>query len=594
MAGLIPRAFIDDLVARVDLVNLVDSHVRLKKAGKNYMACCPFHNEKTPSFTVNREKQFYHCFGCGAHGNAIDFLMNYERLEFVDAIEELASQHGLEVPREQSGNPAHNSGPDRQLRKEGHALLEAIAQFYQSQLRHHGDSQQVISYLKQRGLDGNTAKRWELGYAPPEWDALLTQFGQSEQQRQQLVQLGMLTRSDGGKLYDRFRGRLMFPIRDKRGKVCGFGGRVLAADNGPKYLNSPETPLFHKGLELYGLHQLKQNNPQVEQVIVVEGYMDVVALSQAGVNNAVAALGTATTRDQLQLLSRLSDTIIFCYDGDNAGREAAWRALENAMPILRDGLQLRFAFLPDGEDPDSLVKRAGADAFHAELAQAQGLTEFFFAALWRQVDGSSPEGRTKLVQLAQPLLNQMPECAMRTLLREQLASRVGLSVQQLPKGGNERPQPAAPKRSKTRNTPIRTAITLLLQAPTLGQWPQILQLTQSGALRSLSLPGAELLQQLLNATGQQPLTTGSLLEQFRDSPHHQSLATLAAHPLPGEEPELAKVLIDTLEKLLTLYLVQRQEALLAQARQGALTESEKIELSALLSATEEAKRRSSR
>lgn len=593
MAGRIPREFIDDLVARVDLVNLIDSRVRLKKAGKNYSACCPFHNEKTPSFTVNREKQFYHCFGCGAHGNAIDFLMNYERLEFVDAIEELAGQHGLDVPREQGSGNDGNSGPDRQLRKEGHALLEAIAQFYQSQLRQHGDSPQVIAYLKQRGLDGNTAKRWELGYAPPEWDALLKQFGHSEQQRQQLVQLGMLTRNDSGKLYDRFRGRLMFPIRDKRGKVCGFGGRVLAADSGPKYLNSPETPLFHKGLELYGLHQLKQANPQIEQVIVVEGYMDVVALSQAGIHNAVAALGTATTRDQLQLLSRLTDTIIFCYDGDNAGREAAWRALENAMPILRDGLQLRFAFLPDGEDPDSLVKRAGAEAFHGELAKAQGLTEFFFAALWRQVDGSSPEGRTKLVQLAQPLLDQMPECAMRTLLREQLASRVGLSAQQLPRGGSER-KPTPAKRSSTRQSPVRTAITLLLQAPELGQLPQVAPLAESGALRSLNLPGAELLQQLLDLTGQQRLTTGSLLEQFRDSPHYQPLAKLAIAPLPGEAEELAKVLIDTLEKLLTFYLEQRQEMLLAKARQGALTDGEKIELSALLSATDEAKRRLAR
>ena len=318
-----------------------------------------------------------------------------------------------------------------------------------------------------------------------------------------------------------------------------------------------------------------------------------LSLLTIGIIFGLAALGTATTRDQLQLLSRLSDTIIFCYDGDNAGREAAWRALENAMPILRDGLQLRFAFLPDGEDPDSLVKTAGAEAFHAELAKAQGLTEFFFAALWRPVDGSSPEGRTKLVQLAQPLLDQMPECAMRTLLREQLASRVGLSAQQLPRGSGER-KPAPAKRSNGRQSPVRTAITLLVQAPELGQLPQVTPLAQSGALRSLNLPGAELLQQLLDLTGQQRLTTGSLLEQFRDGLHYKALAKLAVVPLPGEEEQLAQVLIDTLEKLLTFYLEQRQEVLLAKARQGALTDGEKIELSALLSATEDAKRRTVR
>lgn len=592
MAGRIPREFIDDLIARVDLVNLIDSRVRLKKAGKNYSACCPFHNEKTPSFTVSREKQFYHCFGCGAHGNALDFLMNYERLDFVDAIEELAGQMGLEVPREQSsGATAVTSSADRQLRKEGHHLMEAIARFYQAQLRQHPDHPSVIAYLKQRGLDGATAKKWELGYAPPEWDALLKVFGQSEEARQQLVQLGMLTRNDNGKLYDRFRGRLMFTIRDKRGKVCGFGGRVMATDSGPKYLNSPETPLFHKGLELYGLHQLKQAHPEPQQVIVVEGYMDVVALSQHGVDNAIASLGTSTTREQLQLLSRLTDTIIFCYDGDNAGRDAAWRALENAMPIMRDGLQLRFAFLPDGEDPDSLVKRGGAEAFHAELAKAQGLTDFFFGALWRQVDGTSAEGRTKLVQLAQPLLDQMPECAMRTLMRDQLASRVGLSPQQLPRvaSGNK---PVAPKSTgHKRLTPVRTAITLLIQAPQLARLPAVTALAATGAFRALQLAGAELLQQLLDHACQQPLTTGSLLEQFRDGPHHKPLATLAAQPLPGSDEELQQVLIDTLEKLLTFYLEQRQEALLAKARQGSLNDHEKAELSALL---EETKRRAAR
>ena len=354
MAGRIPQSFIDDLLVRTDIVELIDSRVRLKKAGKNYQACCPFHNEKSPSFTVSQEKQFYHCFGCGAHGNAIGFVMEYDGLEFPDAIEELASMQGMQVPREQSIGGSANSQPA--VSKDLFELMNQIARFYESNLK---SAPHAVEYLKGRGLTGEVVKRFNIGYAPSDWDQVRRRFGASRDHEQLLISGGMLiTRDNGPGSYDRFRDRIMFPIRDKRGRVIGFGGRVLG-DGTPKYLNSPETPIFHKGRELFGLYEVKQAHKDPRRILVVEGYMDVVALGQYDIDYAVAALGTATTSDHIHTLFRTTAEVVCCYDGDNAGREAAWRALDNALSHLQDGRELKFVFLPDGEDPDSLVRQIG-------------------------------------------------------------------------------------------------------------------------------------------------------------------------------------------------------------------------------------------
>ncbi|MEC9170308.1 MAG: DNA primase, partial [Pseudomonadota bacterium] len=394
MAGKIPRDFIDDLLSRTDVVEVVDSRVKLKKAGKNYQACCPFHNEKSPSFTVSQDKQFYHCFGCGAHGNAISFIMEFDRLEFVEAIEELARYHGLEVPREKGSRPAM-SEEKKQQQQDDYAVMEQVARFFQHQLRQNGNSKKAIDYLKNRGLSGDIVKQWEIGYAPDSWDALLNTFGNDPQRIKQLVDLKLVNKNDQGRTYDFFRDRIMFPIRDKRGRVVGFGGRVLD-DGGPKYLNSPETRIFHKGSELFGFYSARQKNRSLDTVVIVEGYMDVVARSQLDINIATSALGTATTPEHIQMLVRATSHIVCCYDGDRAGREAAWRALENALPALKDGVRISFLFLPDGEDPDTMVRQVGKDAFMEMLDDAMPLSRFFFENLLKTHNVGTPEGKIAL------------------------------------------------------------------------------------------------------------------------------------------------------------------------------------------------------
>ncbi|HBH63006.1 MAG TPA: DNA primase, partial [Erwinia persicina] len=390
MAGRIPRVFINDLLARTDIVDLIDARVKLKKQGKNYHACCPFHNEKTPSFTVNGEKQFYHCFGCGAHGNAIDFLMNYDRLEFVESIEELATLYGLEVPYESGSGP---SQLERHQRQSLYQLMTGLSEFYQQSLTQ-STASAARDYLSQRGLSDDVIKHFSIGFAPAGWDNALKRFGRNPDDRQSLIDAGMLVTNEQGRSYDRFRERVMFPIHDKRGRVIGFGGRVLG-DAMPKYLNSPETDIFHKGRQLYGLYEALKNYPEPTKLLVVEGYMDVVALAQFGVDYAVASLGTSTTAEHIQLLFRSTNTVICCYDGDRAGREAAWRALETALPYMNDGRQLRFMFLPDGEDPDTLVRKEGKDAFETRMEQAMPLSTFLFDTLMPQVDLRSPDGRAQ-------------------------------------------------------------------------------------------------------------------------------------------------------------------------------------------------------
>lgn len=370
MAGLIPRSFIDDILARTDIVELIHSRVKLKKAGRDYQACCPFHHEKTPSFTVSPKKQFYHCFGCHAHGNAISFLMEYDKLEFIDAVEELAAMHGLEIPYEKSPHFAGNSVKNKRTLYE---LMREIAQFYQQQLLKHIPPQH---YLQQRGLSPEIIQRFQIGFVPNTSNAVLRKFGANVELQQNLFDAGMLSRNELGDVYDRFRHRIMFPIRDRRGRYIAFGGRVLG-DEKPKYLNSPECTIYHKGNELYGLFEALQVNDSPEMLLVVEGYMDVVALAQFGVDYAVASLGTATTPEQIQVAFRATEQLVCCYDADRAGRDAAWRALENALPFLEDGRQLKFIFLPDGEDPDTFIRQYGKAAFEDYLKNAQSLSDFY-------------------------------------------------------------------------------------------------------------------------------------------------------------------------------------------------------------------------
>ncbi|HKJ77760.1 MAG TPA: DNA primase, partial [Gammaproteobacteria bacterium] len=359
MAGRIPQSFIDDLLSRVDIVEVIDARVPLKKAGRDYAACCPFHDEKTPSFTVSPTKQFFHCFGCGAHGTALGFLMEYDHMGFVEAVEELAAKQGLEIPYE-GGAPA--AGPGRDL-KPLYDLLGQADRYFRHQLRNHPAAAKAVDYLKGRGVSGEVAAAFGLGYAPPGWDGLLQALGRDDGALKRLVEVGLLIeREEDRRRYDRFRDRVIFPIRDPRGRTVGFGGRVLGDDK-PKYLNSPESEVFHKGRELYGLYEAQQAVRRPERLLVVEGYMDVVALAQHGIANAVATLGTAATADHLQRLFRVTGEVVFCFDGDEAGGKAAWRALENAMPQMRDGRQVRFMFLPQGEDPDSLVRAIGGEAF---------------------------------------------------------------------------------------------------------------------------------------------------------------------------------------------------------------------------------------
>jgi DNA primase len=576
MAGRIPQNFIDELLNRVDIVDVIDSRVSLKKAGREYQACCPFHNEKTPSFTVSPGKQFYHCFGCGAHGNAIGFLMDYENLAFPEAVEELARSVGMEVPHEvTAGSPAD------ERRLDHYSLLEKADRFYRGQLRQHAQATRAVDYLKARGLSGEIAQTFGLGYAPPGWDSLAKHLHDAAS-RKLAVELGLLVQKDDGGCYDRFRDRIMFPIRDRRGRCIGFGGRVLG-DEKPKYMNSPESPVFHKGRELYGLFEARKAGQKLERLLVVEGYMDVVALAQFGLSNAVATLGTATTPEHLESLYRTVSEVVFCFDGDAAGRRAAWRALENTLPVLRDGREARFLFLPEGEDPDTLVRRIGADAFQQEIVESVPLSRFFFESLCHQVDTGSVDGRARLVELARPLLKRLPDSVFRDLMLEQLSERSGLKLAQLQQRifGTPPPEQAAARTGQRRDlsrSPLRTAIRLLLEKPALGN-----TLDAPAGFEDLRLPGVALLTELLELTRRSPhLTAGGIIEHWRGRPEEQHLARLATTrldvPTDGYEPEFH----GAVQRLIEQRNSQKVEDLLAKERQSGLSSSEKTELKQLL------------
>jgi len=584
--SLIPRSFIDELIARASIVEVIGARIALKKAGHEYKACCPFHTEKTPSFWVSPEKQFYHCFGCGAHGTALSFLMEHDRLPFPEAVEELASSLGLTVPREQG------AGAPRRTSETLYELMGRVAQFYSQSLR--GD-ERARRYLERRGLNPEVIERFAIGYAPNSWHELLKRFGGTDEGRRRLVELGLVIEREaapGGqaeRLYDRFRDRIMFPIRDARGRVLAFGGRVI--DQGePKYLNSPETALFHKGRELYGLYEVRQSRATLAQLLVVEGYLDVVRLHQFGVPCAVATLGTATTPEHLKRIFQLVPSVVFAFDGDRAGRAAAWRALQNSLPEAVEGREIRFLFLPEGEDPDTLIAREGREAFENRLSrQALLLSEYLVRELGDRIPTRGADGRARVAQAARPLLQQVPEGIYRRLLAERLAQAFGF--QQTPAGmaellGVSIGQPlelGRPASALGRGSLVRQAIRLLLHFP---QAAARIPTERIEGLKEVEEPGAQLLRTLLLELQAEPAaTTGQVLERWRERADGVHLARLAAAEtlVPGA-PAAERELDQALERLVDQSGRRRLDRLLEKDRAAGaagLSREEKLEIQRL-------------
>jgi DNA primase len=580
----IPDAFIDDLLARTDIVEVVGTRVPLKRQGKEYAARCPFHDERSASFTVSPTKQFYHCFGCGAHGTAISFLINYDRLEFLDAVDELAKRVGMEVPRD---TRVRNEDSDS---RDLYTAVDAAAKFFQKQL---AASDKARAYVERRGIDAGIVERYAIGHAPDGYGGLRDALGTDARRMSLLERAGLFSKNDKGAIYDKFRDRLMFPIHDRRGRVIAFGGRVLDPEDSPKYLNSPETPLFHKGRELYGLWQAKQANPKLERLIVVEGYMDVVALAQYGVSQAVATLGTATTPDHAELLFRSAPDVYFCFDGDRAGRSAAWKALESVLPRMKDGRQAFFLFLPEGEDPDTIVRKEGSEGFAARLQQAVPLSEFFFNELGKDVNLGSLDGKARLAERCKPLLAQIPDGAFGDLMRQRLTelTGVGRADRSLQQANASRPQPAGAPAKAGKQSLVRGAITALLQQP-----PVALALAIPLRFSQLDQPGVALLTELILLVHQRPdITTGALLEHFQDREEAAPLIKLAtAHAVEttAATPLDARVLddadkrqqtfLDAVTRLEAQALQQRLAALNAKKVDEGLDDAEKAELRDLL------------
>ena len=564
MAGTIPREFIDQLLARVDIVDVIGARVPLKKAGRELTACCPFHTEKTPSFTVSPAKQFYHCFGCGQHGTAVGFLMAYDRMTFPEAVEELARQVGLEVPREAG---PERRGPDPQPLYD---TIEQAARYYQEQLHRHPTARQAVEYLKRRGLSRETATAFGLGYAPAGWDNLLQALGTDEAAVKRLDTAGLLLESDTGKRYDRFRERVMFPIRDGRGRVVGFGGRVLG-DAKPKYLNSPETPVFHKGRELYGLYEARRAPGAIERLIVVEGYMDVIALAQHGIGNAVATLGTATTGEHLDRLFKAAPEVTFCFDGDRAGREAAWKALNAALPHLREGREARFLFLPEGEDPDTLVRKEGAEAFAQRVHLAQPLSEFLYSRLAAGLDVTTLDGRARLASKAKPLLAQLPPGPFRELMQQRLTELTGVAAPRAPR----RPLPTAQRGTAVGTIPPdRRAIALLLRQPAV-----VRQSDLPTGWRDAPLPEVGLLGQLVDlATARPDIPPAALIDRWEDPAVRQHLNSVQALRLDLIENDVPEHFVGALRRLAELARRAEVERLLRKNDLSSLTDDEKTRL----------------
>jgi DNA primase len=572
MSNRIAESFIQDLVLRSDIVQLIDGYVPLKKAGRNFVACCPFHTEKTPSFSVNSQKQFYHCFGCGASGNVISFLMEYAHKNFIEAVEMLAARLGLSIPQgEYNAKQAKHSSL--------YDVLRAAMDFYRHELE---QDPKAMNYFQQRGIDAETAQRFALGAAADQWDRLYNHLINKKFSAESIAAVGLSVRSDSGREYDRFRGRVMFPIRDRRGRPLGFGGRSMDAEAQPKYLNSPETPVFHKGGELYGLYEAEQVTRSLEHLIIVEGYMDVIALSQHGIVNVVATLGTATTSEHMQRVFRLTSRIIFCFDGDNAGQKAAWRALEAALPVLSDGREVRFIFLPLEEDPDSLVRKQGKEAFNAYLDSAMPLSDFFFNQLSQNLSLETPDGRARLASLATPLLEKMPLGVFRTLMLDELAKKTRLSISSVQKIMPAKPELPSYRPAETaptaRKTPVRLGLTLLIQYPHLVQCIENKVIFKEVVVAGIELFAAVV--DYLQTHAKQ--TTASLLEHWRDQTEGRYLERLAVEELMTPETGVQAEFKGILLYLQKLAVEQTIEMLWQKASSVGLDDEEKSQLQLLI------------
>lgn len=565
--GLIPRPFIDELLSRTDIVEFIDSYVPLKKQGTSQVACCPFHNEKTPSFNVIEKKQFYHCFGCGTSGNAISFAMNYLSLSFPDAIETLATRLGMEVPRE-----GHTEQHQQSLGL--YQFLTRVSQFYQQTLRAAG--QPAIAYLKQRSVSGEIARLYQLGYAPLGWQTLESQF---KQNKSELIATGMLVAKEDGKSYDRYRQRIMFPIHDRHGRIIGFGGRAIEASQKPKYLNSPETPIFQKGRELYGLHQVLQQKDAIKNILIVEGYLDVIALAQYGIFNAVATLGTATSTYHIQLLSKYTTQLIFCFDGDAAGRQAAWRAVESSLPYLNTGLDASFIFLPEGQDPDSLVREEGKECFLQRLKNATPLSRFFIDTLMQGIDNNNLAGKSQLINAAKPYLLKISDGPYQQLLIDELSRLTRIEQHRIHQLMKEKTTEKTPEAGQQiTRSPVRIAIAILLQHPetlaacTTSLVSVILDAQKQRVLKTL-------MEQIVN---QPSINTAKLVESWRDSPLFEALSKLATWDHQVPENALAKEFVD-----IVLFLAKQNrentiQQLMKKTQNEGLTEIERHQLQDLL------------
>lgn len=573
MSGRIPREFIDDLLVRVDIVDLIDSHVPLKKAGTSYKARCPFHTEKSPSFSVNRQKQFYHCFGCGAGGNAISFLMTFSHLDFVEAIEDLAGFVGIDVPRE---------SVEYQGQKQDYSalyeILQQVAVFYVEQLRKHAQGSEVVEYLKQRGLSGEVARDFSLGYAPDQWDALASRFD-----NKLLLEAGMLGSKENGGVYDRFRGRLVFPIRDKRKRVVGFGGRVLD-DSLPKYLNSPETPVFSKGKELYGLYEALEKDSKPKRILIVEGYMDVLALAQFGVAYSVAALGTATSKMHLDLLFRFTSELVFCFDGDDAGRKAAWRAVREAFPCLRDGRQIRIMLLPQGQDPDSLIRSQGLLAFEGRLQSSQALSDYFFESVCKELNLATLEGKSQLLIQAKPYIEKIPAGFFREMMfarLKELSMSSVLDVLSKPAmlDGAVRESGRGGRKAKAKISPVRIVIALLLQNP------QLIEVVEQRELNweEVDCSGMDVLTEVLQAIEDiRPKNAAILMEYFRGKSSEKVIDILMNWDFFILEEGVEAEFSGALDRLVEQANEDVLNRLLTKEKAGGLDQNEKNQLRKLL------------
>lgn len=575
---MIPQEFIEEVLERTDIVEIIEPRVTLKKSGQNYTGLCPFHDEKSPSFSVSQDKQFYYCFGCQASGSALKFLMEFDRMDFVSSIEHLAQRVGLEVPRDQKSDPGAS-----QKRKSIYEVLDQSTSFFREQLKSHESRARAVDYLKGRGLSGEIARDFGVGYAPPGWDNLMSKLAISNADRQLLIDSGMLTeQAEEGKTYDRFRDRIMFPIRDLRGRTIAFGGRVLDDDAKPKYLNSPETDVFHKGRELYGLFEARKRVRKLNKLIVVEGYMDVVALAQHGVGYSVATLGTATSTDHIERMFRIVPQIVFCFDGDNAGRNAAWKALLSTLPAMEDGCSAKFLFVPDGDDPDSLIRREGQEKFEARIGKAQGLADFFFQTLGSDLDLESVEGRAALSKLSVPLIAQVSEGVFKQLMIQELSRRTGvdseklLGITGLDRGSptRERPPPVNQRQRQLKLSGLgEHATRILLRQPDVANL-----LDDDGLAKLDGVAEWQLLVELVRWVQQAKDTSPMLLlSHYQDGPYFDYLRGLAEQDPMLSQDQLADEFLDTLRKMVRESESEQKQRVIDDLTQKPLSELSPVE-----------------